>query len=121
MKVKIDTKEKMYVISVEEDILAANMTEDLKKSFLKFLSGPVKNLVINFGQVSEIESEAADTLSSLQQDFYEGGNSMVFCNFQPAVEKFLDDRELLEVMNVTPTESEAMDIVQMEEMERELL
>ncbi|MEO6838244.1 MAG: STAS domain-containing protein [Ginsengibacter sp.] len=121
MKVKIDTKEKMHVISVEEDILAANMTEDLKKIFVKFLSEPIKNLVINFGQVSEIESEAADTLASSQQVFYDAGHSMVFCNFQPAVENFLDEKELLEVMNVTPTESEAIDILQMEEMERELL
>ena len=121
MKVKIDTKEKLHVISVEEDILAANMTEDLKKTFLRFLSESVKNLVINFGQVAEIESEAADTLASLQQDYYDEGNSMVFCNFQPEVENFLDGKELLELMNVTPTESEAVDIVQMEEMERELL
>ena len=33
----------------------------------------------------------------------------------------MDDLELLEVMNVTPSESEAWDIVQMEEIERELL
>ena len=35
--------------------------------------------------------------------------------------KLLDEKELLELMNVTPTESEAWDIVQMEEIERELL
>ncbi|RYZ15978.1 MAG: anti-anti-sigma factor, partial [Chitinophagaceae bacterium] len=33
----------------------------------------------------------------------------------------LDGLDLLELMNVTPTESEAWDIVQMEEIERELL
>jgi hypothetical protein len=37
------------------------------------------------------------------------------------VERFLDSSNLLELMNVTPTESEAGDIVQMEEIERELL
>jgi hypothetical protein len=46
---------------------------------------------------------------------------MVFCNLQPAVYDFLDKNELLEIMNVTPTESEAWDIVQMEEIERELM
>jgi hypothetical protein len=40
---------------------------------------------------------------------------------QPAVEEKLDQLELLEILNVTPTESEAWDIVQMEEIERELL
>jgi hypothetical protein len=33
----------------------------------------------------------------------------------------LEKNELLELMNVTPTESEAWDIVQMEEIEREFL
>ena len=37
------------------------------------------------------------------------------------VEDFLDSVNLLEMMNTTPTESEAMDIVQMEEIEREFL
>ena len=35
-------------------------------------------------------------------------------------EKF-EELDLLELMNITPSESEAWDIVQMEEMERELL
>jgi hypothetical protein len=45
----------------------------------------------------------------------------VICEIQKAVEEFLDQHELLEIMNVTPTESEAWDIVQMEEIEREYL
>ena len=44
---------------------------------------------------------------------------MVICNIKPEVETYLDEKELLELMNVTPTESEAWDIVQMEEIERE--
>jgi hypothetical protein len=40
---------------------------------------------------------------------------------QQELEDFLDSKDLLELMNVTPTESEAYDIVQMEEIERELL
>ena len=40
---------------------------------------------------------------------------------QPAVEQKLEELELLEEMNITPTETEAWDIVQMEEIERELM
>jgi len=40
---------------------------------------------------------------------------------QKPVEAFLDQGELLEIMNVTPTQREAWDVVQMEEIERELL
>jgi hypothetical protein len=45
----------------------------------------------------------------------------VICELQQGVEDFLDSNNLLELMNVTPTESEAWDIVQMEEIERELM
>jgi hypothetical protein len=37
------------------------------------------------------------------------------------VVQLLEQKELLEFMNVTPSESEAWDMVQMEEIERELL
>ena len=47
--------------------------------------------------------------------------SFVVCNLNDVVETIFDKLELLEMMNVTPTESEAWDIVQMEEIERELL
>jgi hypothetical protein len=37
------------------------------------------------------------------------------------LEEAFDKQELLELLNATPTESEAWDIVQMEEIERELM
>ena len=46
---------------------------------------------------------------------------MCVCELQKEIEDKLHKMELLEVMNTTPTESEAWDIVQMEEIERELL
>ena len=68
-----------------------------------------------------IDKEAAETLVKLQQKFYESNASFVICELTSEVETFLDNENLLELMNVTPTESEAWDIVQMEEIERELL
>jgi len=121
MKVKIDTKEKMHVITVEEGKLAANMTEDFKNTLLNYLNAPVKNVVINLESVDEMDENSGELLLSVQQAFYEADHSLVFCNLKPAVEKFLDEQELLELMNVTPTESEAWDIVQMEEIEREFM
>ncbi len=64
---------------------------------------------------------AGEKLVQIQQKFYENNASFVICELQNRVEEFLDENELLEIMNVTPTESEAWDIVQMEEIERELL
>jgi anti-anti-sigma regulatory factor len=121
MKVKIDTKEKMHVITLEEQKLTENMTEGIKILFLEYLENRIPNLVVDMQNVDEVELEAANVLASVQQEFYEADHSMVFCNLQSAVSDFLDKNELLEIMNITPTVSEASDIVQMEEIEREFL
>ncbi|MDB5251503.1 MAG: anti-sigma-factor antagonist [Flaviaesturariibacter sp.] len=68
-----------------------------------------------------MEEEGAECLAKTQQLFYEGGASFVICEMEPELEAILDNLDLLEILNVTPTESEAWDIVQMEEIERELL
>ncbi len=119
MKVKIDTKEKFHVITIEEPDLPANMTEKLSETLLPFLNKSTKNIIINFCNVEKIDGSVANTLATIQQTFYDANSSMVICNIQHEVEKYLYEKELLELMNVTPTESEAWDIVQMEEIERE--
>jgi len=121
MEVKTDTKEKFHVIRVETTQISANMAAELNRHFLELLKGTIKNVVLNLRDVKNIAEEAAETLVRIQQKFYEAGASFVICELTEEVESFLDSKNLLEMMNTTPTESEAGDIVQMEEMERELL
>ena len=121
MKVKIDTKEKFYVLTLNEPIFTAILAADLAQLATKFLQERIKNLVLNLSEVESIEDAAAEELTVLQQQFYEKSASFVICGVKPAVEQKLEQLELMEVMNITPTESEAWDIVQMEEIERELL
>ncbi len=119
MIIKSDTKEKFHVITLSESQISASIADDMAVQIPAFLKEEVKNVVLNLAAVSEIELTAAEKLVQTQQLFYENGASFVICNLQPIVEQFLDENEFLELMNVTPTESEAWDIVQMEEMERE--
>jgi anti-anti-sigma factor len=121
MKVKIDTKEKFHAITLPGNSLSATMTDELGTSLLPFLQNDVKNVVLILKDIQNIDSAAAEKLVSIQQTFYENNASFVICELQKPVEEFLDKIELLELMNVTPSESEAWDIVQMEEIERELM
>lgn len=121
MNVKTDTKEKFSVITVQESRLTASMTDDLAGCLMPYLQNDVKNLVLVMDQVSDVDLVAAEKLVFIQQKFYEQNASFVICCLQKNVEEFLDKNELLEMMNVTPSESEAWDIVQMEEIEREFL
>src|SRR3982750_3206859 len=121
MQVKIDTKEKFHAITINESILAANMTADLEQCLLPILEKEVKNVVLILKDTQNLDEAAANALVRIQQSFYDAGSSFVICGVTPEVEKSLESSGLLELMNVAPTESEAWDIVQMEELERELL
>ncbi|MFI5132347.1 MAG: STAS domain-containing protein [Chitinophagales bacterium] len=121
MQVKTDTKEKFHVITLPGPSLSASMTEDLSECLLPYLQNDVKNVVLILKDIQNIDNAAAEKLVYIQQKFYENNASFVICELQKPVEAFLDKNELLEMMNVTPTQSEAWDVVQMEEIERELL
>ena len=121
MQVKTDTKEKFHVITLPGPSISASMTEELGNCLLPYLQNDVKNLVLLLKDISSMDIAAAEKLVYIQQRFYENNASFVICELQEPVEKFLDENDLLEMMNVTPTESEAWDIVQMEEIEREFM
>lgn len=121
MKVKTSTKEVFHVIRVNEPHLAANMTAELCNLLNAYLQNPIRNIVLNIKDVSSMDEDGAECLVKTQQAFYENEASFVICELSHEMEAFLDEKNLLELMNVTPTESEAADIVQMEEIERELM
>ena len=121
MNVKIDTREKFHAITISEPALAANMTAELDDCLGKAHQNGVKNVVLILKDIKSMDNAAAEYLVKTQQHFYERNTSFVVCELSQEAEKFLDESGLLELMNTTPTESEAADIVQMEEIERELL
>lgn len=121
MNVKIDTKEKFCVITPQDAQLTANMTDDFEQMLLAQLKSDVKNVVLNLEAVANLDPAVAEMLMQCQQHFYEQMQSFVLCSLLPDVEAQLEQAGLLELMNTTPTESEAWDVVQMEEIERELM
>lgn len=121
MNVKTDTKEKFHVITIGEPAIAANMTAELEQSLQLYLKNNVKNVILDCKDIETIDDAAAESIVKIQQFFYEHNASFVVCGLRPGVEESLNKSSLLELMNVTRTESEAWDIIQMEEIERELM
>ena len=121
MNFKIDTKEKFHVISLIEFQFSANMTDKLRDLFAEVTQNDVKHIILDLKIVEKIEPGAAAFLVEQQQLAAETNRSFVICCLQPAVKEMLTSLDMTDLLNTTPTESEAWDIVQMEEIERELL
>ena len=121
MNVKIDTKERFTVITPEETHLSVNMTEELSQLLLSYLQKDIPHVVLKMQVVQSVDESMVENIARIQQQFYENNYSFVISNLQKDVVQLLEKKELLEFMNVTPSESEAWDIVQMEEIERDFL
>ena len=121
MNFKIDTKEKFCVIRIEEIQFIDTMSATLSEICNQKLTETVKNVILDFSKVESMSNTAIENIASLQQLFFENQASFVLCCLNDSLKKqMIDVSESLEYA-ITPTESEAWDIVQMDEIERELL
>ena len=121
MNVKIDTKERFTVITPEEAHLSVNMTDELNQLLLGYLQKDIPHVILKMDAVQSIDEQIGENIARLQSKFYANDCSFVICALQKDVVQLLESKELLELMNITPTESEAWDILQMEEIERDFL
>jgi len=121
MEFKIDTKEKFHVVHPIETSIYANMAADLTTQCSFFLKNETKNLILNLENTETIDETIATAIVKLQQDFFENKASFVVCSINNQIKNVFEISELFDSLNYAPTESEAWDIVQMEEIERELL
>ena len=121
MQYKTDLKEKFTVVTILDATLTSNSVPEINELTQKILSQSPKNLVVNCDQVKQWDASIIAVLANAQQQFYDNNASFVICALSEDLQKGIDDSEYAEMMNLTPTETEAWDIVQMEEIERELL
>ena len=121
MELKIDTKEKYQLLTPAGTSITAIIAAEIVTICNKCLESTQKNMVLNLENVEEIAPDACQILTDLQQAFYDKSASFVMCCLSAKLEAAFDALGLLEMLNLTPTLSEASDIVMMEEIERELL
>jgi anti-anti-sigma factor len=121
MHVKIDTKETFSVLTPEESKLSANMADKFLQILSPIFSSANPHVVINFSSVETMDEEMAEFLLKTYSECLEAGRSFVLCHLSPTILKLMEEMDIIDMLNITPTESEAWDIVHMEAIERELL
>lgn len=121
MDVKLNTKEAFTVITPHEPHLAVNMADDFANLLHQITSAERPHAVLDMQHVTHMDPEIAELLAGHYGQCLEQGASFVICSVQPGVMEMLKSMDLSDLLNITPTESEAWDIIHMEAIERELL
>ena len=121
MQYKIEPKEKFTVIKILDTNLSSNLVPELSKLTQEIMGKPQKSLVMDLSAAISWDLAVIEFMGQSQQAFYDNNASFVICCLSDGLQQQLDATDYAEMLNMTPTESEAWDIVQMEEIERELL
>ena len=91
MELKIDTKEKYQLLTPAGATITAIIAAEIVTVCNKCLESPLKNMVLNLENVEEIAPDACQTLTDLQQAFYDKSASFVMCCLSSKLETAFDE------------------------------
>lgn len=120
MEFKIDTKEKILVIQPQISLLDANLAD----AFVKEVAGQPdlegRNLILDMALVSNVDDAGVQAILTVYNQQYDNNLSCALTGLNNDLLgkiKAADEN----VVNLAPTMLEAIDLVMMEDLERELL
>lgn len=119
MQFKIDTKEKIVIFRLEEAGLDAKMAAAFEKEVLGAPGLEGLNLVLDLRSLQSASPEGAKAIFTVYEDRYRNGLSAAVAGLNKALTAQLSE-QYPDMLNIVPTESEAIDMVMMEDLEREL-
>jgi len=120
MEFKIDTKDTFTVITPVIQKIDANLTGALHEKCIQTRQSGSKNLIIDLRHCPEIDKTTIPELVKLHEDSYSQDMSIVFTGVRENVLAVLKEHETDLLINIAPRMDEAIDIISMEILERDL-
>lgn len=120
MEFKIDTKPTYSVITPVNSTIDANLTAALSDKCQELANSGSTNYIIDLQHCTEADNTSFDDLVQMHENCYNNSQSLVFTGVHAGVLQQLQESELDTVLNIAPKMIEAIDIISMEILERDL-
>ena len=120
MKFVVSKKDKVTAISSKVEKLDALHSPELKSEVISVNRDGMKNIIIDLADTRYIDSSGLSALLVANRLCRDAGGTFVLCGLQDHVKKLISISQLETVLKITPTVSEAIDLVYMEELERDV-
>lgn len=120
MKFKIDHKEKVSIITSTVEKLDAIQAPELKGEIVLQNKEGHKNIILDLSGTRYIDSSGLSAVLVGNRMCNESNGSFVLCGLQESVNKLITISQLDKILKITPTLNEAIDLVYMDEVEREV-
>ena len=113
-------KEKLVFITSNVEKLDAIYAPELKSELVLQNRSTQRNIIVDLSATKYIDSSGLSALLVGQRLCRDANGTFVVCGLQETVKKLITISQLDSVFKITPTLSEAIDLVYMEEVEREI-
>lgn len=121
MEFKIDTNDVYICLTPISTQLDEKLTDAITQKWTELEKEGHSNLIVDLQNCASASENMMDKLAEIHEQFYVKGQSLVFANLTTAVKTSLSEHEYYQSINVAPTLVEAVDIICMEILERDLL
>lgn len=120
MKFSLDKNDRYSILTLEDENLNSILAPDLKSEFVFLRNEGVSNLIFNLANVKYVDSSGLSAILTANR-LWSGYGSFVITNVvHPAVVKLIEISRLESILTILPTQTEAIEYVMMEELQREL-
>jgi anti-anti-sigma regulatory factor len=120
MEFKIDTKEKILVVQPQITGLDANLSARFTKEVSELPGLEERNLILDMALVAKADEDGIKAILTVYHQQYDSGMSCALTGLNSTLTKAIKAADET-VYNLAPTMLEAIDLVMMEDLERELL
>jgi anti-anti-sigma regulatory factor len=121
MEFKIDTRDTYTLITPAAQHLDDSMAATLQQKLHDLSDEGQTAFIIDLAAATSADSAAFEVFVSQHEEAYEAGPSLVFTGAVAGLLQQMKQHRVHLTLNLTPTLDEAVDIVNMEALERELL
>jgi anti-anti-sigma factor len=120
MSFTVKKEEQYAIIHTETEKINSLNAPDLKTRLVFLIKSGFKNIIVDMADTRYCDSSGLSALLTGNRLSKEVNGSFVLSTLQPTVEKLVEISQLQSVFDIVPTVDEAIDVVLMEEIERDL-
>ena len=120
MKFEIEHKDKVTLVKSKVEKLDALHAPELKGEFVLQSKSGNKNIILDLSETRYCDSSGLSAVLVANRLCKESEGVFVLCGLQDAVSKLISISQLDSVLKIVPTVSEAVDLIYMEEVEKNL-
>ena len=120
MNFSVEINDKYTLVTILAEKLGGVISPELKAKFVELNSKGSRNIVLNMSKSRYCDSSGLSAILVGNRLCKNSQGTFVLCELTEMVAKLVTISQLDSVLNITPTQQEAIDFLMMEEVGREL-